>query len=102
MNTLRIFVAAILATSAMLSPLTLAQSKSLPIVEGVVRTVDKSANKLTIKHGPIPNLDMGGMTMVFRVQDPAMFDKMKEGDKINFAADKVQGAFTVIKVEPAK
>ena len=40
--------------------------------------------------------------MVFRVKDPAMLDQMKEGDKINFAADKVNGALTVIKIEPAK
>ena len=72
------------------------------LTSGEVRKVDKEAGKVTIKHGPLTNLDMPAMTMVFRVKDPAMFDKMKEGDKINFAADKVQGAFTVIKVEPAK
>ena len=69
---------------------------------GEVRKVDKEAGKVTIKHGPLESLGMPPMTMVFRVADPAMLDKMKEGDKINFAADKVQGAFTVIKVEPAK
>ena len=72
------------------------------LTSGEVRKVDKEAGKVTIKHEPLTNLDMPAMTMVFRVKDPAMFDKMKEGDKINFAADKVQGAFTVIKVEPAK
>ena len=69
---------------------------------GEVRKVDKEAGKVTIKHGPLESLGMPPMTMVFRVADPAMLDKMKEGDKINFAADKVQGAFTVTKVEPAK
>ena len=31
-----------------------------------------------------------------------MLDQMKEGDRINFSADKIQGAYTVTKVEPAK
>ena len=42
------------------------------------------------------------MTMVFRVKDPAMLDLVKEGDKINFAADKVNCALTVTSIEPAR
>ena len=45
---------------------------------------------------------MPAMTMAFRVKDPAMLDQMKEGDKINFVVEKVDGAFTVIQAEPAK
>lgn len=67
--------------------------------EGEVRKVDKSAGKLTIKHGPLRNLDMPGMTMVFRVRDPAMLDQVQAGDRIRFVADKVQGAFTVTELE---
>jgi Cu(I)/Ag(I) efflux system protein CusF len=67
--------------------------------EGEVRKVDKSAGKLTIKHGELKNLGMPPMTMVFRVQDPAMLGQVKAGDKIQFVADKVAGAFTVIKLE---
>ena len=70
--------------------------------QGEVRKVDRDAGKVTIKHGPIENLGMPAMTMVFRVKDLAMLDQMKEGDKIGFSADKVNGAITVIKVEPAK
>jgi Cu(I)/Ag(I) efflux system protein CusF len=69
---------------------------------GEVRKVDKSSGKVTIKHGPLDNLGMPAMTMVFRVKDPAMLDQMKEGDKINFVAEKVNGAITVIQAEPAK
>lgn len=99
MKILRILIAAILAT---LSTLSWAQSKSLPIVEGVVRTVDKTGNKVTIKHGPIPNLDMGGMTMVFRVQDPALLESLKAGDRIQFTADRIKGNYTVITATPEK
>jgi Cu(I)/Ag(I) efflux system protein CusF len=73
-----------------------------PMSAGEVRKVDKSSGKVTIKHGPLDNLGMPAMTMVFRVKDPAMLDQMKEGDKINFVAEKVNGAITVIQVEPAK
>lgn len=67
-----------------------------------VRKVDKDAGKLTLKHGPIPNLDMPEMTMVFRVKDKAMLDQVKAGDKVRFAADKVGGQYTVVRIEAAK
>jgi Cu(I)/Ag(I) efflux system periplasmic protein CusF len=72
------------------------------MTDGEVKKVDKDAGKLTIKHGPLPNLDMPSMTMVFRVKDPAMLDKVKEGDKIRFVADRVNGAITVVELKPVK
>jgi Cu/Ag efflux protein CusF len=72
------------------------------MAEGEVRKVDKDAKKITIKHGPLTKLDMPAMTMVFQVRDPAMLDEVKAGDKIKFDAEKVGGAFTVTKIEPAK
>ncbi len=73
-----------------------------PMSAGEVKKVDKSSGKVTIKHGPLANLGMPAMTMVFRVKDPAMLDQMKEGDRINFVAEKVNGAITVIQAEPEK
>jgi Cu(I)/Ag(I) efflux system periplasmic protein CusF len=40
--------------------------------DGVVRKIDASSARITLKHGPIANLDMPGMTMVFRVQPPTL------------------------------
>lgn len=68
------------------------------MVKGEVVKVDKAAGKVTLKHGPIKKLDMDSMTMVFRVADPAMLDRMKAGDKIEFEADRVNGAITVTRV----
>ena len=68
------------------------------MVKGEVVKVDKAAGKVTLKHGPIKKLDMDSMTMVFRVADPAMLDKMKAGDKIEFEADRVNGAITLTKI----
>lgn len=72
------------------------------LADGEVRKVDKDAKKITIKHGPLANLDMPPMTMVFQVKDPAMLDQVKAGDKVKFQAEKVGGAFTVTRIEPAK
>ena len=67
-----------------------------------VRRVDKDAQKVTLRHGPIPNLGMGDMQMVFRVTDPRMLDDLKPGDRIRFKADKVGGQYTVTELEIAK
>lgn len=72
------------------------------MVDGEIRKVDKDAAKLTIRHAELKNLDMGPMTMVFRVKDKAMLDKVAVGDKVRFAADKVEGAITVTALEAAK
>jgi Cu(I)/Ag(I) efflux system protein CusF len=71
-------------------------------VNGTVTKVDETQGKLTINHGPIKNLDMEGMTMVFRAGDPAMLKGLKSGDKIKFDADRVNGQITVIKLQKAK
>jgi len=70
--------------------------------EGEVRKVDKDAGKLTLKHGPISNLDMPPMTMVFRVKDAAMLDAVKQGDKVKFVAENVGGQIVVTRIEPAR
>ena len=73
-----------------------------PMADGEVRRVDRGARKLTIRHGPIPSLEMDQpMTMVFGVSDPAMLERVKAGDKIRFQAEKIGGAYTVTKIEPA-
>lgn len=71
------------------------------LTAGEVKKVDKNAGKITLKHGRIENLGMSNMTMVFRVKEPAMLDKVKAGDKVKFAADKVNGALTVTRIEAA-
>jgi Cu/Ag efflux protein CusF len=69
--------------------------------EGVVRKIDKDAGKLTLRHGEIKNLEMPGMTMVFRVGEPALLDKVKVGDKVRFRAENSADGFVVTVIEPA-
>jgi len=71
----------------------------LPPAEAEVRRVDTAANKISLKHGEIKNLDMPPMSMVFQVSDPALLGKVKAGDKVRFTADKVNGAYTVLSIE---
>ena len=77
-----------------------AQASSM--ADGEIRKVDKDAKKITVRHGPLQSLDMPAMTMVFQVRDPAMLDQVRAGDKVRFQAEKVGGAFTITKIEPAQ
>jgi Cu(I)/Ag(I) efflux system protein CusF len=73
------------------------------LTDGLVTKIDSSANKITIKHGPMKKFDMeDGMTMVYRVQDPAMLTAVKAGDKVKFDAEHVNGQFIVTTIQKAK
>lgn len=78
-----------------------ANAQSAALSEGEVRKVDPANGKVTIRHGELKNLDMPAMTMVFRVKDPAMLANIKAGDKIKFRAEKINGALTVVEMQPA-
>lgn len=75
---------------------------ALPMADAEVRKVDIDAKKITLKHGEIKNLDMPPMTMVFQAKDPSVLAKFKAGDKVQFTAEKINGAYTVMTIEPAK
>ena len=75
---------------------------SAELTDGEVRKIDRDNQKITLKHGPLKNLDMPGMTMVFRIQDVALFDTVQAGDKVRFTAEKIDGKFTVTKIEKAQ
>ena len=70
--------------------------------EAEVRKVDKSAGKITLKHGEIKNLDMPPMTMVFTAKDAALLDKVKAGDKVMFSAEKQGAQYVVTAIEPQR
>jgi Cu/Ag efflux protein CusF len=73
------------------------------LVDGQVTKVDESAGKITIKHGQLKKFDMDdGMTMVFRAAEPAMLKAVKAGDKVKFVPERINGQFTVTKIEKTK
>jgi Cu(I)/Ag(I) efflux system protein CusF len=80
-----------------------AVAQSDDFVNGQVTKIDESAGKITIKHGPLNKFDMNeNMTMVFRAGDPAMLKAVKPGDRIRFVPDRVNGQFTVMKIEKVR
>lgn len=83
-------------TFALFLSATVAHAQS---VNGTVKKIDESQNKITLDHGPIKNLNMDSMSMVFRVADPAMLKGLKIGNKVRFDADRVNGQLTVIKLQ---
>lgn len=99
MKGLRVFVRALTIGVAMFGAVALAQSG---LVDGQVTKVDQATSKITIRHGPIKKFDMDAMTMVFQVKDPAILKSVKAGDKVRFETDRIDGQFTVTKIERAK
>ena len=96
LNTLKSIAAFALCISASTA---FAQKTEMSTAE--VRKIDAAAGKITLKHGPIPNLDMPGMTMVFRVREPVRLDALKPGDTIRFRAEKIDGNYTVTEIQSA-
>ncbi|MGF9760109.1 copper-binding protein [Microvirga sp. 0TCS3.31] len=72
------------------------------MVTGTVEKVDAAQGKVTIDHGPIPNLNMDAMTMVFRAQDPTILKAVKAGDRVRFQADRVNGQISVVRIQKGK
>ena len=90
-------------------PTAYADSESMPMPgehamtmsmsEGVVRRIDTANGKITLRHGPLVNLDMPPMTMVFRAQPPELLDAVKVGDKVRFRAEDDNGDLVVTKIQ---
>ena len=88
----------ILVHLLLLASITIAASEPVP-VNGEITRINQAEGKVTLRHGPIPNLDMDGMSgMVFPVADPAMLSGLKPGDRVVFEVDRVNGQITVIKI----
>lgn len=65
---------------------------------GKIKKIDARAGKVTIIHGPLVNLDMPAMTMVFRA-DETTITSMSEGQDIEFVADRIKGKLTVTRIK---
>jgi Cu(I)/Ag(I) efflux system protein CusF len=74
------------------------------MVKGEVKKIDQAAETITLTSGPIKSLDMDedNMTMIFRVQDPAVLKQLKVGDKVQFEAGRVNGQIMVTTIQKSK
>ena len=103
MKTLISLLAALtIVTPLHAEPVTPPAAQDRVMTDGVVRRIDPSNGKLTLRHGPIVNLDMPAMTMVFRVQPPELMNTLKVGDAVRFHAESIDGVLTVTAIQPAK
>jgi Cu/Ag efflux protein CusF len=71
------------------------------MASGEVRRIQTDQNTITLKHGPISSIAMPPMTMVFKVRDPALLDKVRVGDKVLFRAEVARdGTYYVTALDP--
>ncbi len=68
---------------------------------GEVTKVDKAGSRVTLKHSGVKNLDMPPMIMSFRVRDPLILEGVAVGDHVRFAAERVDGQYTVTSLSKA-
>lgn len=88
-----------IAAAAMLAAAITAQAQ---MVAGEVQKIDEQAGRVTLKHGPIRQLDMPAMTMTYRVADRAALARLQPGDPVRFSAAKVGGQYTITAIERAR
>lgn|SRR5690554_2134925 len=87
-------VAAALAITSFYSVAAIAQEAS---ASGEVRRVNAAEGKITIKHGPIKDLDLTAMTLVYNI-DPALLAGIAPGDKVKFTARREAGQYVVVAI----
>ena len=87
--------------SGMHGPITVSEKMAqadLKYSTGTVKKINAKNGKVTIKHGPLVNLGMESMTMVFRA-DKDMISKMSVGQDIEFVEERVKGKVTIVKMK---
>jgi Cu(I)/Ag(I) efflux system periplasmic protein CusF len=67
--------------------------------EGEVRRL--AEDRVTLRHGPIDNLKMPPMTMVFRVSESAQLEGLEVGDAVQFRAQEQNGNYVVTEIQKA-
>ena len=78
---------------------TTATAWSAEMAAGTIKKIDTAQKKITIKHGPLKDLEMPAMTMVFAAGDAVDLAKLKAGQKVKFMASRVNGRLTVTEVK---
>lgn len=90
-------------------PLVFAQSASkrnvatkpaaqISFAKGEITRLDPDRSVVTLKHGPIENMGMPDMTMVFRLAHPEQAIGLKVGDRVQFRVEKIGGTLVVVEL----
>lgn len=78
-----------------------APSSAAAMSQAEVRKIDTANQKITLRHGPLANLGMPPMTMVFTVQDATQLEGLNVGDKVQFVAQQQGSQFVATELQPA-
>jgi len=74
------------------------KSKSSGEGVGTIRNIDKTKQMITIDHGNIPDV-MSAMTMGYKVSDPALLEKAKNGDHVKFTLSRsASGEYVITEI----
>jgi Cu(I)/Ag(I) efflux system periplasmic protein CusF len=76
-------------------------SAAAAMSQAEVRKIDAAKQKITLRHGPLANLGMPPMTMVFSVKDAAELEGLNIGDKVQFVAQQQGSQFVATELQPA-
>lgn len=90
------------AVQSRAKPAILASATASSLTDAEVLNVYLKEKNVLLKHGPIPNIGMGAMTMEFSLPDTKILSLVKPGDKVLFAAQKVKSEYVVTHIELAK
>ena len=52
--------------------------------EGKLNSIDQAAGRVNITHGPVASANWPGMTMSFKLADPAAANGLKPGQRVEF------------------
>ena len=67
---------------------------------GVIKALKLAQSKIKISHGAIEKYGMPAMTMVFKVEDPALLEGLEKNQEIGFNVDNSSGGFVVTHIMP--
>lgn len=91
-------IAALAAANFAAAP-AIAQASKLGTNEGEVMQIYRESGEIAIRHGPLPELSMDPMSMVFVVADTALLRRVRKGDRVKFKAGLHNGRFAVMSIE---
>lgn len=94
-----IFRSLVIAAS-LVFPLSLAAAEEL--AEGTVKKIDAATQRVMLAHGPIANLGMAPMTMMFKIKEATLLKGLRQGSKVRFRVEEIGGEYTVVHIEAAK
>jgi Cu/Ag efflux protein CusF len=69
--------------------------------EGIVKAIDASKGTITLQHQAIAAIGWPAMTMTFKVDPPALLQKVKVGESVRFTLHPAGMASTVTAISPA-